>query len=329
MTTLSWPNVWDAAEALYCRRRDQLLRAGMWGVPCGGWWAVFAVERFCLIEGVKAPAIVGHWSWDGPWPVVLDDVVDSGRTLGRYADKGAQVDALFRKQNSPTGLADRAPLIGDGWVRFPWESDDPNKSPVEDNVVRLLEWLGEDPGREGLRETPGRVCRALAEMTAGQNENPKQILAKRFKEENDQMVVLRGIRFTSVCEHHLLPFSGTATVGYLPTWQGVAGTSEDGEEFEQHGAYEIVGVSKLARLVECYARRLQNQERLANQVAQALTDELGPKGVGVLLTAIHGCMACRGVRQPSAEMVTSALRGVILTDPNARAEFLALAGARS
>lgn len=170
-------------------------------------------------------------------------------------------------------------------------------------VRSLLTALGEDPDREGLRDTPDRVARALAEMTAGRFSDPAAILGTQFTEACDEMVVVRGIRVSSTCEHHLLPFTGTATVGYVP-------------------ADRVIGLSKLPRLVEAFARRLQVQERLTRQVAEALMDHLRPYGVGVVIEARHSCMGCRGVRQSDAVMATSSLLGSMRLDPRQRAEFL-------
>jgi GTP cyclohydrolase I len=173
----------------------------------------------------------------------------------------------------------------------------------------MLAWVGEDPDREGLRETPRRVLGYLSELTEGYKQDPGEHLAVAFTEECDEMVVLGGIRFTSLCEHHLLPFTGTATVGYVPDRL-------------------VVGVSKLARVFEVFAHRLQLQERLTRQVAEAITHHLEPKGVGVVVRASHACLGCRGARQPDAELVTSSMTGVMRDKPEARAEFLALAYGR-
>lgn len=167
--------------------------------------------------------------------------------------------------------------------------------------------IGEDPAREGLRGTPDRVARAWCELTAGYDEDPAAILECCFAGASDEMVVLRGISFYSTCEHHLLPFYGTAAVGYLP------------------GARGVVGISKLARLVNCYARRLQIQERMTTEIANAVRDHLGPLGVGVVVRAHHLCMGCRGVMQPASEMVTSAMYGRFRESDAARAEFMRLA----
>lgn len=170
----------------------------------------------------------------------------------------------------------------------------------------LLEYVEDSPTlRPDLAETPLRFVRALEEMTHGYYQDPKEILSRRFDVVCDDMVVLRGIEFYSLCEHHILPFSGTATVAYLP-----------------NGA--VVGISKLARLVECYARRLQVQERLTTQIAHTLMDELACPGAACIIRAHHLCMGCRGVRQPSTELVTSAMLGVFRDSPRARAELLGL-----
>ena len=176
---------------------------------------------------------------------------------------------------------------------------------AERAVETLLRWMGEDPDRDGLADTPARVAKALREMTTGYLEDPADILSRTFEETSDEMVILRGITFQSMCEHHLLPFVGTATVGYLPG--------------------KVVGISKLARLVNCFARRLQIQERLTRQIADAVEKHLEARGVAVVVRAQHLCMACRGVRQQESEMVTSAMLGTLRTDATSRAEFLRLA----
>ena len=174
----------------------------------------------------------------------------------------------------------------------------------------LLEFIGEDPTCPGLARTPERVIDALAEMTVGYREDPATHLGVVFPDVCDEMVVVSDIDFTSVCEHHLLTFTGTAAIAYIP----------DGQ---------VVGLSKLARVVDVFARRLQVQERLTEQVADAIVEHLHPKGVGVVIRARHSCMGCRGVRKPRAVMTTSSLRGALKEKPAARAEFLGLAGLRN
>jgi len=179
----------------------------------------------------------------------------------------------------------------------------PSPATAEGFVRGLILLVGEDPDRPGLKETPGRVVRALIEMTQGYRDDPADIF-KTFDEKHDEMVVLKGCPFTSMCEHHLLVFEGTADIGYLPG--------------------KVVGLSKLARLVDCFSRRLQMQERMTRQIAEAIRENLEAPGVAVVVRARHSCLACRGVRKHGTEMVTSAMLGVFRDSPGARAEFLAL-----
>src|SRR2546428_8040586 len=179
-----------------------------------------------------------------------------------------------------------------------------SEAAAEKAVVILLRFIGEDPQRDGLADTPARVVKAWREMTAGYDEDPAEILSRTFDETSDEMIVLRGISFYSTCEHHLLPFYGEASVGYLPG--------------------KVVGISKLARLVNCFARRLQIQERMTHQIAESIQRHLGAKGVGVVLRAHHLCMGCRGVKQEETEMVTSAMLGKLRSEATTRAEFLRL-----
>ena len=185
----------------------------------------------------------------------------------------------------------------------------PNPSLAEDCVRYLLRCVGEDPTREGLVDTPRRWCKALAEMTSGRMVEPDAVLSTVFNERYDEMVLVRNIRYTSMCEHHLLPFSGEMTVGYVP-----------GEK--------VVGLSKIPRLVEVLSRRASMQERVTREVAETIARVLNPQGVGVVARAHHSCMGCRGVRQPDADMVTSSMLGCLRDGP-ARAEFLGLAGLRT
>ncbi len=172
-------------------------------------------------------------------------------------------------------------------------------------VKEILAGVGEDPDREGLAETPMRVARMYAEVFSGLHENPRQHLRTFFTERYDELVVLRDIPFHSMCEHHLLPFAGKAHIAYLP----------DGR---------IVGISKLARVVEAYAKRPQVQERMTSQIADLLMEELHAKGVAVILSATHLCMTCRGVKKPGTIMVTSALRGRCKSDARTRGEVMML-----
>ncbi|WP_030680052.1 GTP cyclohydrolase I FolE [Streptomyces cellulosae] len=181
---------------------------------------------------------------------------------------------------------------------------------AENAVRELLIAVGEDPDREGLRETPARVARAYRELLAGQTQEPEDVLTTTFDLGHDEMILVKDIEIVSLCEHHMLPFHGVAHVGYIPAESG-----------------KITGLSKLARLVEVFARRLQVQERLTTQVADSLVRILEARGVIVVIEAEHMCMSVRGIRKPGAKTTTSAVRGQ-LRDATTRAEAMSLILAR-
>jgi len=195
------------------------------------------------------------------------------------------------------------------------DSDDmvANGARLEDfeNVIRRqLELIGEDPEREGLKKTPNRVAKALSWLTRGYELDPKEVIGDAlFEEAHENMVMVRDIEMYSMCEHHMLPFFGKVHIAYIPNGK-------------------IVGLSKLPRVVEVFARRLQVQERLGEQIANALDDVLQPKGVGVVIEAVHLCMMMRGVEKQSSRTITSSLRGLFRDDAKTRSEFLRLAHGR-
>jgi GTP cyclohydrolase I len=176
---------------------------------------------------------------------------------------------------------------------------------AESAVRTLIEWAGDDPSREGLLDTPGRVARAYKELFSGYETDPREYMARTFEEVGgyDELVVLRDIRMVSFCEHHMLPFLGHAHIGYLPNDR-------------------VVGISKLARVVQGFARRLQIQEKLTAQIADAIQEILKPRGVGVVIESEHSCMTMRGVNTPGSRLTTSRLTGVVRDDPRTRQEFL-------
>ncbi len=174
---------------------------------------------------------------------------------------------------------------------------------LQKNIRKFFKHIGEDPEREGLKDTPKRMLAAWEKLFGGYKQNPKDVLTVFGDELYDEMIVVKDIEFYSMCEHHCLPFFGRAHVGYIP----------DGK---------IIGLSKLPRLVEIYSRRLQNQERLTSQIARGLQDILKPKGVGVILEAKHFCMMARGVEKQNSEVTTSALLGLFKRELNTRNEFL-------
>ncbi|HJQ80590.1 MAG TPA: GTP cyclohydrolase I FolE [Lacipirellulaceae bacterium] len=180
-----------------------------------------------------------------------------------------------------------------------------DKPRIERAVREILAAVGEDPNREGLRETPARVARMYAELFAGLHDDPRVHLKKFFTEKYDEMVLVRDISFNSMCEHHLLPFTGVAHIGYVPSGK-------------------VVGLSKLARVVESVSRRPQVQERMTEEIANLLIDELAVKGVAVVIEATHSCMTIRGVRKPGSICVTSAMKGIFRSNLSSRSEVMNL-----
>ena len=184
-----------------------------------------------------------------------------------------------------------------------------SENQAEEAVKTLIRWAGDNPEREGLKETPKRVIRSYKDFFSGYNLDPREILSKKFKEVDgyDEIIILKDIRLESHCEHHMVPFIGIAHVGYLPK-------------------KKVVGLSKLARLVEAFAKRLQIQEKLTAQIANAIDEVLQPKGVGVIIEASHLCVATRGIHKPDSKMVTSRMLGSFRNDQATRKEFLDLVG---
>lgn len=180
-----------------------------------------------------------------------------------------------------------------------------DKDKIEHAVRLILEGIGENPDREGLRDTPARVARMCEEIFAGIQQDPREHMTAVFMEKYNEIVLIRDIAFHSTCEHHLLPFIGKAHVAYVPNGK-------------------VLGLSKFARVVEAYSRRPQVQERLTNQVADLIMEELQPQGVAVIIDASHSCMTLRGIKKPGSSVITSALRGCFMDDPASRAEVLSL-----
>lgn len=223
---------------------------------------------------------------------IIDDLIDSGSTKKRYEEKypNKKFIAVFNKQLNVG--------IKNTWFVFPWEI---NETPVEDNIKRIFEYIGEDPNREGLVDTPRRYLNFLKEFT-----NPPEFKFTTFDAQGyDEMITVENIPFYSLCEHHIAPFFGTATIAYIPS-------------------NKIVGLSKLPRLLDKFANKLQNQERITNQVANELESQLNPIGVAVSLKAQHLCMCMRGVKKHDTHTRTTILKGVFKDDIKARTEFMHL-----
>ncbi|NGM21354.1 GTP cyclohydrolase I FolE [Roseomonas stagni] len=227
---------------------------------------------------------------------------------GRRRDAAARQD--YRRIQTPSGTK-TVNIQTPASIAAPQAStlQRPTREEAEAAVRTLLLWAGDDPNREGLVDTPARVARAYEEFFGGYATDPVELLARSFEETDgyDEMVVLRDIRLESHCEHHLVPIIGRAHIAYIP----------DGR---------VVGISKLARVLEAYAKRLQIQEKLTAQVANTIETVLKPKGVAVVIEAQHQCMTTRGIHKPGVSMVTSRMLGAFRDDPSTRREFLAMIG---
>jgi GTP cyclohydrolase I len=268
-------------------------------VPRGGIPAYMAVEPF--LRGTHTVLLLT--TPDGA-DVILDDLYDSGATMKRYR-QGEPYRAVLFSKKLVRGSVIAGAMIADEWVVFPWEGD--SNGSADDIPRRLLQFIGEDPARGGLLETPKRFLKAWREYSAGYGKDAASLL-KVFEdgaEKVDEMVLVKNIPVYSHCEHHLAPFFGVAHVAYIPNGR-------------------IVGLSKLSRLVDMYAKRLQVQERLNNQIADALEENLKPLGVGVVIECRHLCMESRGIQRQGSTTVTSAMRGALRDQPAARAELMAL-----
>ncbi len=269
----------------------------IYGIPRGGIYAALYVKHFLERSLRKRVFLVEN---PREANVFIDDIEDTGSTRKKYFDlyyAGSQNHPFHVLVNKPHEFPYK-------WVVFPWERMG-NESGPEDNVVRLLEYIGEDPKREGLLETPKRVIRSYDTLFAGYKQNPEDVIKVFEDGACDEMVLLRDISFTSFCEHHMLPFAGKAHIAYIPNGK-------------------VIGVSKLARILEIYARRLQIQERIGQQVTDCLMTYLKPKGAACVLEATHQCMTCRGVQKSDSIMVTSSLRGIFLDNFQTRNEFLSM-----
>lgn len=237
--------------------------------------------------------------------LVVDDVVDSGRTRKKYKENDF---ACFHiKKNTPKSLIPEYYVsIQNDWIEYWWERMS-SELPAEDAVVRLIQSVGEDIKREGLLDTPKRVVKSWEFLFSGYKVEVEDILTLFTNDNCDQIVLLKDIEMFSMCEHHLLPFCGKAHVAYIPD-------------------KTIIGISKLARLIEMYSRRMQIQERIGEQVTLALMKYLKPKGAACIIEAAHFCMRMRGVQKQNSIMITSSLKGVFLDNLDTRQELLKLLG---
>ena len=271
MIELTWAEIDDRLAAM---KLDGLK---VWGIPRGGAIAAGLARRHgAVVVGPKEAEFA------------LDDVIDSGATaVAIKAQYGLQTLAVVDKMAE--GI--------DSWVHFPWE--EPPETEMADHVTRMMQYWGEQTGRDGLIKTPERVVRSWEELYAGYKLNGEDVLTW-FEDDTDEMIVVKNITFYSTCEHHLLPFFGTINVGYIPNGS-------------------ILGASKVGRVAHIYSRRLQVQERLARQIGQSL--EAHVLGVAVNIQAQHFCMMARGINQDTSRLVTNYLTGYFRDRPDTRAEF--------
>lgn len=272
---LTWKDV-------YRRIATKLPVAKCYGVPRGG----------AIVAGILGNAVdrIEDASY------VVDDIIDSGKTQERMLamlPKEVQFIALFNKQEEKE--------LQGKWVVFPWEGDP--EDDIQDTIVRQLEFIGENPAREGLKETPNRIAKSWCKLYGGYSQNIQDVCTTFDKENYTGMILAKDIEMYSTCEHHMLPFIGKCHIAYVPY-------------------KKVIGISKLARIMEIFSRRLQIQERLTDQIADAVMELLHPRGVAVKIEAEHLCMRARGVEKQNSIMHTTSLRGVFLDKIETRNEFL-------
>lgn len=230
--------------------------------------------------------------------LIVDDLVDSGKTLSQFPNNDK---AVLYVKNGKKKCVTYYLHETNAWIKFPDEKDDE----VQEHIERIMQYIGEDTSREGLLETPKRVQKAYDEIFSGYKQNPKDLMKTFSQGTCEEMVILKNCEFYSTCEHHMFPFFGHISIGYLPN-------------------KKVIGISKLARLVDLYAKRMQIQERMTTQIADTIMKELDARGVYVVCEGVHFCMRSRGVKKQDASMITSAVRGTFKKDAKARQEFLAL-----
>lgn len=287
---ISWPQLQTDLERILTQLEANDI---IYGIPKGGMIAA----GFLLNTATARLSEISLTGDPKEATVIFDDIVDSGATKKKFRKEfpNARFISLYTKKDFP-----------DSWLVFPWEADHPaGEDSVDANIIRILEYIGEDPKREGLVDTPKRVINSWQEIYGGYTKDPKDLLTVFDSDGYDEMVILKDIEMYSTCEHHMLPFYGKAHVAYIPNGR-------------------IIGISKLARLVEIYARRLQVQERIGEQVVKALMKYLNPKGAACVIEAKHMCMCTRGINKQNSIMTTSSVKGVFYDKPETRQELMAL-----
>lgn len=295
---LTWMNIHHLSSHVYqfLKKRFGNSQIRVFGIPRGGIYAALAVGKF-FTSGNHYQLVTNP---DGA-NCFIDDIVDSGDTRDFWTRKFPDLPfySLIDKRGEHSDMKN--------WIEFPWESMTEKNGP-EHNIIRILQYIGEEmPLRDGLKDTPVRVMKSYLHLFSGYKDDVSKHM-KTFESDCDEMVILKDIPFYSTCEHHMLPFSGMAHIGYVPNGR-------------------VIGISKLSRILEVFARRLQIQERITSQVTEALMDtnnSLLPKGAGCVIEAKHHCMMCRGIEKQSSVMITSSLLGVFRDLPECRSEFLTM-----
>ena len=286
---LTWENVQEKVFELRKPILNDPELKFVYGVPRGGIPIAIMISNFIK----HLTLITSLAKLPKNQVIIVDDIIDSGATKQRY--QGYKFIAAYQGEKNI-------------WLEFPWETMT-NESPASDAVTRIIELIGEDPKREGLIETPKRVIKSYKYLFSGYNLNPQDVITTFDSDGYDQIILLKDIELYSMCEHHMLPFIGKAHIAYIPD-------------------KKVIGISKLARLMEIYSRRLQIQERLTNQIAESLMLLLRPIGAACIIEAQHLCMRMRGVEKQNSTMLTSSLKGVFIEDSSkwiaAREELMRL-----
>jgi GTP cyclohydrolase I len=276
----------------------------VYGVPTGGSFVAMELARISNLQMIDITTDMDNIAIADV--LIVDDLVDSGKTLERYYEQGYECDVLYRKPHSPKDMVPQAQEL-DGWIKFPWE----HETGPEDAIVRMLSYIGEDPNRVGLKDTPERVVRMWGEIYRGYdpNKKPKETCFPNGEDglRYDEMIIDTGY-FFSQCEHHMVPFFGQYWFAYIP-------------------GSTIIGLSKVADWIDYKAAKLQIQERLVKEVLDELTRiTKDPVGIGLVMKGRHLCKEMRDVKKYNSAMITTDLRGVLREDHRARAEFMRFVG---
>lgn len=295
----SWINFFKDIEIIINNKEWNVWRfASIYGVPRGGISLALVLSQKLGIPFYQDKTEVTNHT------LIVDDIIDSGKTR-KYYSKNYFLS--LHGSNQDSSLEEHTYIVNPHnkgeWIVYPWETNE-TVGPT-DNVLRMIQAIGDDPSRPGLIDTPKRVVKSWDEIYVGYNQKPEEIITVFDNENYDEIVLLKDIEVYSMCEHHILPFIGKAHIGYIPN-------------------KKIIGISKLARILEIYARRLQIQERLCHNVVNCIEKLISPLAVGCVIEAQHLCMRMRGVNKQNSIMTTSALKGGFMDNPAAREEFMRL-----